>query len=621
MPGTTGDQAAPAGGSPWGQPWGPDSAGPPAQGGTWGSGPGLPEAPGAWGAGAQQPPAEGYPQQTYESYGAYDGGALPPQAPDPGPYAGPLPPAAHESAPLPPAAPAQHGAFGAPLPPTAQHGAPLPQAGPGEQPGAHGGPAHAAPGAYGGPAYAAPGAHEGPTHAAPGAYGGDAAYTAPGGAHAGPAHAAPGAHAAPAYPVPDPHAAPGSHGAPGAHAGPGSQAAPPAHGGPAHAAPPGPGAGGAHAAGDDAATQYIAPVTDAAAAGGSGALPPERPAESTQRLGRVRSHRRQGQQPQAQQPQPAAQDADNQATQYIAPISGSPSGGPVPGQPPGAPYGIRPGTPADGPAPDRQPPSEFDSLFRTQPGPEAAGATQQLPRFDHQGQGPAGAAAQGPGHAGYGGGYGDTGGRSAGRRGGRSKGPLIAVVGIGIVVLGVGAGTLLSGGGGDDGNKKPVSATAPAGGQSPAADQVKAQAVELDKLLDDSNNSREAVIGAVSNIKGCKNLGPAATDLRKAANQRDGLVTRLSGLSVDKLPNHAALTSALNEAWKASAAADNHYASWADQVSGKHGCRKGHARNTGETAAGNKSSGDATTAKQTAAGLWNAIASKYGLTTRDKSQL
>lgn len=116
--------------------------------------------------------------------------------------------------------------------------------------------------------------------------------------------------------------------------------------------------------------------------------------------------------------------------------------------------------------------------------------------------------------------------------------------------------------------------------------------------------------------------GPGSrSDLRGAAKQRAGLVTRLSALSVDKLPNHAELTTALNNAWKASAAADNHYATWADQVGGKKGCKGGHARTTGQTQAANAASGTASAQKSKAAGLWNSIASKYGLTRRTPIQL
>ena len=343
---------------------------------------------------------------------------------------------------------------------------------------------------------------------------------------------------------------------------------------------------------DEGATQYIPPVAAVSDTEGAtqyippvapGALPPEvggggSVSEATQFLGRA----------------PQADGPDSQATQYIPPVTGQ------------APYGMPQGG-------DRQPPAEFDNLFRSGPGSESpAQATQQMPRFQ---QPPPQAAYSPPG---------DDSRSSSGGRGGGSRVPLIAAIGVGIVVLGIGAGALLNGGGGDSKDKnQTVSATAPAtgGSASSAGDPAKQQAVALDKLLADSGDSRAAVIRAVAGVKGCKDLGQAASDLRGAAKQRTELVTRLSGLSVDRLPNHAALTAALTRAWQASAAADNHYAAWADQVGGKKGCKKGQARPTGQTAAGNRESGTASQQKVKAAQLWNAIAKTYGLTQRQPTQL
>ncbi|MEU6660546.1 hypothetical protein [Streptomyces sp. NPDC046821] len=356
-------------------------------------------------------------------------------------------------------------------------------------------------------------------------------------------------------------------------------------------------------AADADATQLISPL-------GPGALPPEVPADATQFLGRANAPAA-PQQPPAQPlggaPMPPA-GADSEATQYIAP---------VPSAPPSAPYGIRPGAPGD-----RQPPAEFDSLFRTEPEPDSPGATQQMPRFDPRagapGAPPPGAPPQGA--------YEPPAGRAAARQSqgkDRSRMPLVAAIGVGILVVGIGAGALIGSGG--DGSKandaKPAAATAPSESASPAADPAKAQAVALDKLLADSNNSRSTVIRAVADIGACRNLGSAATDLRDAATQRNSLVTRLSGLSVDKLPDNAALTQSLTKAWHASASADSHYAAWADQVGGKNGCKKHHARVTQERHAGDQASGTASTQKTEASKLWNAIAAKYSLQQRRPFEL
>ncbi|KAF4405112.1 chromosomal replication initiator protein DnaA [Streptomyces lycii] len=392
------------------------------------------------------------------------------------------------------------------------------------------------------------------------------------------------------------------------------------------------------APGDSDATQYIPPVA-------GGLLPAEEPGDSTQFLGLRPDRARhgaplppvnaQGGHPGA----PGGPDAD--PTQYIPPVPAQPQAQPQPAPappPPGrAPFGIRPGAPGE-----RQPPAEFDDLFRQGPGGPAAGAdsTQQLPRFD--GQPPHGAPQGGPhGHPQGGPGlphgpgypqggpypYDEPQGRAARRSAERRRLSPLAVAGMviaGCIVAGLGAGAAMSGGEDDEpgDDKKPVAASeAASDSATPAADPAEKQAKDLDALLADSNDSRSAVINAVKNIGACKNLGQAATDLREAAEQRNGLVTRLSEISVDELPGHEELTASLNSAWKASAAADSHYAAWADQAAGKNGCKKGKAKHTGRTAAGNKASGEATTAKKKAAGLWNPIAKKYGLTERQYIQL
>nr|WP_306660186.1 hypothetical protein [Streptomyces polyasparticus] len=356
-----------------------------------------------------------------------------------------------------------------------------------------------------------------------------------------------------------------------------------------------------------------------------GALPPEQPAESTYLLGRR----------QAPQQPPAGPDA--QATQYLPPVppaqnamppaqggmhqGGMPQGA-VPPAPAGAPYGIRPGAPGD-----RQPPAEFDSLFRSEPAEGPADSTQQMPRFQEPAPAPR-TQQRYDGGQGYGG-QGHGGGRAAARHddSGPTRGRVLAVVGIGIAAVGIAAGALMGLLGGDDEggeeNPEPAAASGPAQNESskPAADPAKAQAVALDKLLADSNNSRDAVIRSVEAIKSCENLGKAAQDLRDAAGQRNSLVTRLAELKTDKLPQHQQLRDSLNTAWKASASADTHYAAWADQVAGKKGCPKGKARATPQLQAGNKASGEATIAKRDAAPLWNAIAEQWSLPTRTPQQL
>ncbi|CAM5356845.1 hypothetical protein [Streptomyces avidinii] len=203
---------------------------------------------------------------------------------------------------------------------------------------------------------------------------------------------------------------------------------------------------------------------------------------------------------------------------------------------------------------------------------------------------------------------------------------IIGAVVIGLAVVGLGVGSLLADGKPQNNDPGAVAGTPTASGGSAApggeapVDPARPQAVQLDKLLADSNDSRAAVIKAVEDIKGCNNLDQAAADLRDAARQREELVTRLQELKLDRLPDHAKLSASLTKAWQSSADADNSYAAWADDVDDDK-CKDGKAKATKNAADGNRSSGEATKAKESAAALWNSIATKYGLTKRDKSQL
>ncbi|WP_251055153.1 hypothetical protein [Streptomyces sp. ISL-66] len=204
---------------------------------------------------------------------------------------------------------------------------------------------------------------------------------------------------------------------------------------------------------------------------------------------------------------------------------------------------------------------------------------------------------------------------------------IVAAVVIGLAVVGLGVGAVLSDEKAQNNDPGAQASTPTAGGSAKAGgeaplDPAQPQAVQLDKLLADSNDSRASVIKAVDDVKGCRNLDQAAIDLRDAARQREELVTRLQELKVDQLPDHAKLSDALTKAWKSSAEADNSYASWADDLKADgEKCKDGKAKSTGNDTAGNKASGDATKAKESAAGMWNTIAGKYNLTKRDKSQL
>ncbi|MFJ4779284.1 hypothetical protein [Streptomyces sp. NPDC088762] len=409
-------------------------------------------------------------------------------------------------------------------------------------------------------------------------------------------------------------------------------AAPAAPGGPGHVVGPGyEGPGEPHGYGypplPEAVTQYIPPVP--AAPGGHGEA-------ATQYA----------------PPFPAAPTGhDDAATQYIPPVPAAPAGQdeaatqfipPVPGAPAGQDEAATQYIPPVSAAPGAHPAGAgFDGLFRED---DPVGQTRQLPpvqepvlrqqaprayppraaqgpvppqQMHHQPQlQPQYAPPPPPPEAAR-----------------KVPAGIIAAVVIGLAVVGLGVGSLLGDGKPQNNDPGAVSSSPAASGGSAASageapvDPGRPQAVQLDKLLADSNDSRASVIKAVDDIKSCKNLDQAASDLRDAARQREELVTRLQELKLDQLPDHARLNAALTKAWQSSAAADNSYAAWADDVAadrgdkGDKGCKDGRAKNSDNAADGNKASGEATRAKESAATLWNNIATKYGLTKRDKSQL
>ncbi|GAA2805143.1 hypothetical protein GCM10010441_32460 [Kitasatospora paracochleata] len=194
-----------------------------------------------------------------------------------------------------------------------------------------------------------------------------------------------------------------------------------------------------------------------------------------------------------------------------------------------------------------------------------------------------------------------------------------------VAVVGILVAVLTSGGdGGGSGAKQPVakasaaqSAPAPAGGA--VTPEMKAQAQALSDLLGTASASRQAVVGAVASVGKCENLPDAQAKLTSAATQRQDLLTKLGGLKVDLLPDGAKLTQQLQAAWQASATADSEYAAWAGDASA--GCDPAKVKDNPHLKNANDASGQATTAKTQASDLWNAVAGKTGLPTKDKSEL
>ncbi len=245
----------------------------------------------------------------------------------------------------------------------------------------------------------------------------------------------------------------------------------------------------------------------------------------------------------------------------------------------------------------------------------------QQPGYDRQqpyGQQPGGGY-QGGGYSGGGQGAGGAGGAGGGRR---FSNRAIAIAAIAVcAVVGVSAAALASGGGG--GSKSATATASTSAGPSASAagvSQETVQAQALSDLLATAANGRSAVIAAVANVEGCKNLSQSQRDLTTAAGLRQQLIQQLGLLQTGQLTHGTELVAELRRGWQASADADTHYAAWAGESVAS--CAHTHKPDTGgELGKGDAASGTASEAKAKASKLWNVIAAATGMPERSGSQL
>ena len=146
------------------------------------------------------------------------------------------------------------------------------------------------------------------------------------------------------------------------------------------------------------------------------------------------------------------------------------------------------------------------------------------------------------------------------------------------------------------------------------------QARALLTLLNTAADNRAVAVAAVVDIEQCQSLPQSAADLDQMGRLRAAMVTQLSRLRTDRLAQHQALVSALDQGWQASQRADDDYANWAQASAAA--CTAGHRpAATAWKLQGDEASADATAAKQRAAVLWNAVATANGLSDITADQL
>ena len=128
-------------------------------------------------------------------------------------------------------------------------------------------------------------------------------------------------------------------------------------------------------------------------------------------------------------------------------------------------------------------------------------------------------------------------------------------------------------------------------------------------LLSSSAATRRSLEGAVADARNCSNLASATSQIQAVASQRNAEYRRAKALSMDGLPNGAAVKSDLLAALRASLDADRDYLTWARREL-HSGCRPASRAPAYNAAVGADSQAGA--AKATFVQAWNPVAAKYG---------
>ncbi|WP_165978444.1 hypothetical protein [Actinomadura darangshiensis] len=253
------------------------------------------------------------------------------------------------------------------------------------------------------------------------------------------------------------------------------------------------------------------------------------------------------------------------------------------------------------------------------PGPGQMGPGQMGP--GQMGPGPMGPGMQpmgqmGPGGPGYGGYPPGQMGPGQMQPGGQGKSgtnkPLVAAV---AALVTVAAGAVLFvvwPSGGDDasagGNPSTAASQEPVAQKNTIPPETKQQAATLNKVLNDSVDTRRILAGALGRAGKCKTLPKAIQGFQSVAHRRTNQLNRTKALKVDKLANGERLRGSLSQALTASLQVDQVLLQWA-QANQRHckGKPKPSAAQVPGRAAGEKR---ATTAKKQFVVLWNPVAKK-----------
>ena len=163
-----------------------------------------------------------------------------------------------------------------------------------------------------------------------------------------------------------------------------------------------------------------------------------------------------------------------------------------------------------------------------------------------------------------------------------------------------------------------ASASASASVSSTAVTEQQA-ASNVAGMLASSVSDRTAIDNAYGDVMSCgPNLGSDASVFTRAASSRRGMLASLGSMpGRSALP--PALLSDLGNAWQASIAADQAFATWANDAA-TQGCTPNDTSSSAYQATVTPDN-QATQYKTAFVGQWNPIASNYGLTTYQQQDL
>jgi hypothetical protein len=150
----------------------------------------------------------------------------------------------------------------------------------------------------------------------------------------------------------------------------------------------------------------------------------------------------------------------------------------------------------------------------------------------------------------------------------------------------------------------------------PAADP-KAQAAAVDAVLDASISSRKKLNDAIDLVNKCSFLDKAIGDMQTVGTERQSQIDNVTKFDLSGIPEGEQVRAALKEALGFSLAADKSFVPWG-QAELSSGCNGG---GDGYYDEAQRQSKNATDAKNRFLGVWNPVASRYGLRTRSSNDI